>query len=306
MVHLLFHLAQIFGHYFGCRNTKIRNQLKDDTGNYPANMRSRLLSIITTWPFLLSLAVLVLNDWCFKGVYPGIITGKLSDFTGIAVVSLLLIAACPRRNFSVFCGVAFTFLWWKSPASEVFIRYFNELGLYRIGRTVDYTDMMAMLVFPLCHAVVTREDTLSLSWPRVRHVMAIPTAAMTLFAILGTSSRPYMQNYVVRTISATEKLRFTEVEDVIKEVAFRHGLDSCRQLPNQDAVTLSSGEIELTYSFPKENLASFKVVAYTSGIIQFPWDTTGDEKAEALRTDLKRNLTAKFRGLEYIEPLEHW
>ena len=303
MVHLLFYFAQFFGHYFGCRNTKIRNQLKDDTGNYPANMRSRFLSIITTWPFLLSLAVLVLNDWCFKAAYPGIVTGKLSDFAGIAVISLLLLAACPRRSFSIFCGVAFTFLWWKSPASESFIQFFNQLGLYRIGRTVDYTDMMAMVLFPFCHAVVTRENTLSPSWPLIRHVMAIPTAAVTLFAILGTSSRPYMQNYVVRTISTTEELRFTEVEDVIREVAARHGLDNCWQLLNQGAIMLSSDEIDLTYSFPAKNSVSFRVVAHTYGIIQFPWDTTGDEKAEALRTDLKRNLAARFRGLEYIEPL---
>lgn len=270
----------------------------------PRCMKLRMISIITTWPFSLCLAALLINDWWLKGACPGLITGKLSDFAGIAVVSLLLLAAFPKRGLTLFCGVTVTFLWWKSSASDPFIQLFNQLGLYRIGRTVDYTDMIAMVVFPFCHAVVNRENAFSLPWLRLRNVLAFPTAAISLFAILGTSSRPYMQHYAVRTISASDELQGREVEAVIKKVAARHGLDSCRKSPDQKAITLSSNEIDLTYFFPEKNSVSFRMVAHTYGIIQFPWDTTGDEKAEALRSDLKRNLAVRFRGLEYIEPLE--
>jgi hypothetical protein len=266
-------------------------------------MPRRLLSIVTTWPFLVSLAVLLLNDWWLKDAYPGAITGKLSDFSGIVIMTLLLLAAYPRRGLLVFCGISLTFLWWKSPASEPFIRLFNELGLYSIGRTVDYTDMMAMIIFPACHAVVTRETRFSIPWPRVRQYLAIPAATIAIAAILGTSSIPTHQNFVVRNISATEELRREEVEDVIRWVAAEHGLKRSERAHKSEAMILSGNDMTLTYSFPTVNSVSISITTHTYGIIEFPWSTTADEKTDALGIELKKNLAARFQGLEYIEPL---
>ncbi|MCY7387503.1 MAG: hypothetical protein LH481_05460 [Burkholderiales bacterium] len=61
-------------------------------------MRKRIASVLTTWPFVISLAVLILNDWWLKSAFPGTLTGKLSDFAGIAVVALLLLAAWPPHR----------------------------------------------------------------------------------------------------------------------------------------------------------------------------------------------------------------
>ena len=40
--------------------------------------------------FVLALVVLVLNDHVFKQAWPGLVTGKLSDFAGLVVAPLLL------------------------------------------------------------------------------------------------------------------------------------------------------------------------------------------------------------------------
>jgi hypothetical protein len=266
-------------------------------------MQKRFLSIVTTWPFLVSLAVLVLNDWWLKGACPGAITGKLSDFAGIAVVSMLLLAAYPRHTLSIFCGVSISFLWWKSPASEPFLQFFNQLGLYRIGRTVDYTDMMAMIIFPACRAAVARKTRFSIPCPRIRRYLAIPAATITIAAILGTSSIPTRQNFVVRNISAAEELRRDEVEDVIRWVAAKHGLKHSERAHTSEVMILSGNDMTLTYSFPTVNSVSISVTTHSNGIIEFPWSTTADEKTDALGIALKKNLASRFQGLEYIEPL---
>ena len=42
---------------------------------------------------VLAIATLVLNDHVLKGMYPGVVTGKLSDFAGLAFFPLLVAAA---------------------------------------------------------------------------------------------------------------------------------------------------------------------------------------------------------------------
>lgn len=49
---------------------------------------------------LLAIAVLIVNDHLLKWVWPGVVTGKLSDFAGLVCFPLLLLALlepwCPR------------------------------------------------------------------------------------------------------------------------------------------------------------------------------------------------------------------
>lgn len=52
-------------------------------------MRGRL-GVVTTPVFTGSVAVLALNDHVLKAAWPGLITGKLSDLTGVVVVAMVL------------------------------------------------------------------------------------------------------------------------------------------------------------------------------------------------------------------------
>jgi hypothetical protein len=265
-----------------------------------SRVRTRLLFIITTWPFLLSLTVLLLNDLWLKSAFPGAITGKLSDFAGIAVVTFLLLAAFPRNGLIVYFVISLAFLWWKSPVSEPFIRLFNNLKLFDIGRTVDYSDMIALLVFPVCHVVSYQNYEYATRWPRIRRIMVAPTIAATIAALLGTSSIPTRQEYAVRTISAAEELRYDEIADVVEFVAANHGLVKDRRPDPQYAMTFSGNSITMSYSFSGKNVISFSIKAYSDGLI---FGTRGADKANAIRNDIKKNLASRFQDLEYVEPL---
>lgn len=53
----------------------------------------RCAAVLSSRWFVLCLAVLVINDRWWKPSYPGAVTGKLSDFAGVAVAALMLAAA---------------------------------------------------------------------------------------------------------------------------------------------------------------------------------------------------------------------
>lgn len=257
--------------------------------------------MITTWPFLLCLALLLLNDSWLKSTYPGAITGKLSDFAGLAVVSLLLLAAWPRRAPYLFCCISLAFLWWKSPASEPFIQIFNELGLFSIGRTVDFTDMIALIIFPVCHVVAGQNNCIAIPWTQVRRYLTIPVAAITIVALLGTSSIPIQRSFVVRTISSAEELRREEVADVIKSVAAGHDLVVDKHPFTPDVTKFTGDRITMTYLFSDKYTVLFNIEARSNGM--FCWNKSGSERVDTFQADLKKNLAERIQGLEYVEPL---
>ncbi|MDB5968474.1 MAG: hypothetical protein JWQ90_924 [Hydrocarboniphaga sp.] len=80
-------------------------------------MRNRLSNTLTSWPFLACLVCLLLNDWWLKPAVPSVVTGKLSDFAGIAVVGMVLLSISPTRRLVIFLALSLVFLWWKSSAS---------------------------------------------------------------------------------------------------------------------------------------------------------------------------------------------
>ena len=87
----------------------------------------RVIHTLTRWPFLTALALLLLNDFWLKSQYPGLVTGKLSDFAGIAMIALPCLAAFPRRARTIYAAIAVAFFWWKSPLSGAFISVANEV-----------------------------------------------------------------------------------------------------------------------------------------------------------------------------------
>ena len=121
-----------------------------------------------------AIALLVINDHVLKQAAPGVITGKLSDFAGLAFFPLLLAAgtelAGVRRGMStivvaaIATAVAFTAIKLWVPAGE----------LYRVG--------LAALQWPFraAHALVTGEALPSLA--RVS-LVADPTDLVALVSL---------------------------------------------------------------------------------------------------------------------------
>jgi hypothetical protein len=263
-------------------------------------MLKRLNSTLTSWPFILCLATLLLNDWWLKAAYPGWVSGKLSDFAGVAIVALLFLAAYPHRKHTIYFAISITFLWWKSSASDTFIQFFNDLGLFRIRRTVDFTDLIALLVLPICELTVVKIECFVIPWPNVQRLLVYPVAAIALVALMASSTGLRRQDYSVHSIATLEVQQREKIADVIKIVAAKQGL-VCGECDKPLETAYFSGDgLYLKYTFQNNHTIMFQTQALGSGIF---FTTSASEKLNALLNSLKFELGHRFRGLEYVEPL---
>lgn len=137
----------------------------------------RLSAVIVTWPYTISVSLLLLNDQWLKAASPGVVTGKLSDFAGLAVVAILVLASLPRRTVPVYVVLSAAFAWWKSSASESFIDLLNTLLPVHVVRTVDYSDLLALAVLPFCRMVADRPERFSIRPAVAARVLRLPRVA---------------------------------------------------------------------------------------------------------------------------------
>lgn len=100
--------------------------------------------------YLVALVVLLVNDHVLKNAFPGVITGKLSDFAGLFAFAVFFASAGPRRAKAICIASGVMFAWWKSPASQTVVE------ALQLSRVVDWTDLTALAVLPFAHRVATR------------------------------------------------------------------------------------------------------------------------------------------------------
>jgi len=143
-------------------------------------------SIYTTWPLYLSVVFLILNDHLFKYVFPGLITGKLSDFAGIFLLVLVLRALHPRERVMISMLVIASFTYWKSQYSQTLINLINSYSPLEIVRTVDYSDLVSFVMIPVAHYVYEQRDRYSIN-VRFAKLLKIPMILVTVIGITGTS-----------------------------------------------------------------------------------------------------------------------
>ena len=115
---------------------------------------ARNKSLLFNWIFLSGLVLLAFNDHYLKAAYPNWVTGKLSDFSGLLILPMLLLFLFPRLSNLVFVVSGLFFIYWKLPLSESFIDHYNRVALIPIVRTVDYTDLIALLILPVSYALI--------------------------------------------------------------------------------------------------------------------------------------------------------
>lgn len=144
-------------------------------------MKSRLQFLTSPW-FIVSLFLLILNDWYLKSAYPSFLTGKLSDFAGLFAFSWFWISLIPRHKIPTLFLIAISFIWWKSPLSDGFIHFWNDLPLWKVYRVVDFGDCIALVMLPL--TVILRKRPNLPGW---RGRAAIPVL-LIIFAVSSISS----------------------------------------------------------------------------------------------------------------------
>lgn len=139
-------------------------------------------SIVFSPLFLVCLVLLLINDHFLKQAFPGLITGKLSDFTGLFVVGSLIISFSFKREGFFLVLVGFLFLFWKSAYSQPLIDAWNQLEVWNLNRTVDYWDLLAL---PMLYAARVYARRCAHIVPR--NVLLIPILGLSFIAVMATS-----------------------------------------------------------------------------------------------------------------------
>ena len=119
-------------------------------------------------------------------------TGKLSDFTGLFVFALFLIAFVPKFKIHVLIGCGLFFIWWKSVLSSSFINAWNDSMPIPIERVVDYSDLSALLVLPAAFIVSNKNYEPVI---RYRRFWINFIGLVSLFAFCFTSPPRYALYY---------------------------------------------------------------------------------------------------------------
>lgn len=143
------------------------------------------LKILTSHWFVLGLTILLLNDFVLKEHYGNWLTGKLSDFAGLFIFPLFWTSLSPRHKSKIFWLTGFLFVFWKSHASQTLIDIWNNIGLWNLHRTVDYTDLVALMILPIAFRVETIKEDLA----TLRLTPFIPLV-ISAFAFMATSKGP--------------------------------------------------------------------------------------------------------------------
>jgi hypothetical protein len=140
--------------------------------------------------FIASVLLLLLNDFYLKYEYHNLLTGKLSDVTGIAAFALFLMALVPGRKETVFVFTALFFIWWKSPVSEPVIDLLNRKFSLPVSRVIDYTDYFALLILPVAYQFKPINRHYKLIYQKI----ALYSSGMiALFAFCSTSMARRLQ-----------------------------------------------------------------------------------------------------------------
>jgi hypothetical protein len=121
--------------------------------------RNSLRLMQTNW-FVFGLVLLLLNDFILKEAFGNWFTGKLSDFTGLFIFQLFWISFFPKYKKPILFSVCVLFIFWKSSLSGGFIHLWNNSAPFLINRTIDYTDLIALIVLPFANSLEKERDQL--------------------------------------------------------------------------------------------------------------------------------------------------
>lgn len=113
--------------------------------------KNTFFKTLTSPVFLVSLALLTLNDHVFKYQFHNFLTGKVSDFAGVFCFGLFWAGLFPKQAKSVLCLVGLFFLYWKSEFSSPLLNWINQHTIFNYARVVDYGDLLALMVLPLVY-----------------------------------------------------------------------------------------------------------------------------------------------------------
>ena len=145
--------------------------------------------LLLNYVFVVSIILLFINDHFLKLYFHNWFTGKFSDFLGMIIFPLFLAYIFPKlRTFSILVSFIL-FIFWKSPFSEGFIDFYNQISPITVARVVDYTDFIAF-VFLIIPFLLIKYDAL-LQPLKIRKISPALVLVPSVFVMMATSPPPY-------------------------------------------------------------------------------------------------------------------
>lgn len=250
-------------------------------------MRENLKSI-NNIPFLVCLAILLLNDFYLKTEYHNWLTGKLSDFCGLFIFASFWTALFPNKKRIVYFSTALLFVIWKSPYSQPFIDLFSH-SLYPIYRVVDITDLISLLILPISYyfnqknffrfklspillGVITIFSFCATSIPEPTQKFEQPQYLLFKDGVKNIENSDYPSNYKVHKLDSLLVVSITELR-IDKRASIDDEYHKTQVLKNLDLRFLrqlsDSYRLKGELSDYKELLDSLTINVSTSIILKF-------------------------------------
>lgn len=160
----------------------------------------------TRWNYLLNpvfvtgLLVLLCNDFFLKAAWGNALTGKLSDLAGVCILPLFIVFLFPSQKQFATAFTALFFVFWKTELSTPFLENWNIFIPYRLGRVVDYTDLLLLPVLLLSAKVLADPERITVTYIYKLPAARLAVLFLAVFAFGATSHVRYLSDYGVKCV----------------------------------------------------------------------------------------------------------
>jgi hypothetical protein len=173
--------------------------------------------------FLFGLALLILNDFYLKYAFSNFLTGKLSDFVGLFIFPYFISIFFEKNVKKIYFITALFFTFWKFEISQPFIDWISSFSNIAFYRTVDKTDLIALIVLPFSYQYFKRK-LIEKENPKIILDSLIGILSMFIFV---ADSNP--RETINLKIQSNKKYEISLSKDAIfKKSDFRHSYEENR------------------------------------------------------------------------------
>jgi len=258
--------------------------------------------------FILSLLVLIINDYIGKPLMPGILTGKLSDFSGLFVFIVFLYVIFPFnaktisaiKYLCIFVGIFFT-LWKLAPVEYIFDSLQSVIHIPMPHRVKDITDLSALIMLPISYFFLinqTKNNKVAQSMNFVRKLAICAIMVITSLAIMATS---IVSQYTVRPeFTPNKKLNHNQLLFMLEQTMINNGFEIVERKIDDSGklIIVASNDSDFTFH------ASFNIIIAN-------YNTLDNLKIEEVQVSI-RNSKPEMHVVEdliqkkIIQPFNNW
>ena len=149
--------------------------------------------------FLASIFLLLINDLYLKYEYHNSLTGKLSDFVGLFAFPYFFSSFFSKKVKSIYILSGILFVFWKSEFSQPIFNFAHSIGI-GLNRTVDYSDLIALLVLPISYIHWNSKSKLLIKPKRILKPIII---GISCFSFVATTLPKYYEKISLKSEFST-------------------------------------------------------------------------------------------------------